>query len=267
MSGKRPPIIPSNAIDKPPSLAEVKDIWDSIAEDYAEMVGRRGNRHARYMIFPAMFELIGDVNNQKVLDCACGEGIVSRQLRELGADVTGLDISLRLINIGKKKFNSNSKFINSNATEIPLPSSYFDLVVINMALHDIEDYQITIREAERVLKNKGRLIFSITHPCFEPPGSQWLQTKEGLIFINDNYFNEVPRRFYFKKDGEIIPTPVIQYHRTLESYGTALLNNGFVITAMKEPKPIAETYKEFSEEYWGRENRIAFFLILACQKA
>jgi len=43
----------------------------------------------------------------------------------------------------------------------------FDMVTCFMALMDIESYVEAISEVAKFLKNNGRFIFSITHPCFE----------------------------------------------------------------------------------------------------
>jgi len=48
-----------------------------------------------------------------------------------------------------------------------LEDGAFDLVVCNMALMDIENAAGAIQEVARVLRQKGRFVASLSHPCFD----------------------------------------------------------------------------------------------------
>ena len=66
--------------------------YDEVADWYAELVRGRANPGPQ-----PVFTLLGDVAGQRVCDLACGEGEVARGLAALGAEVTAIDISVRLL--------------------------------------------------------------------------------------------------------------------------------------------------------------------------
>jgi 2-polyprenyl-3-methyl-5-hydroxy-6-metoxy-1,4-benzoquinol methylase len=45
----------------------------------------------------ALLDLLGPVGGLRVLDVACGHGRITRELSQRGADVTGVDISAKLM--------------------------------------------------------------------------------------------------------------------------------------------------------------------------
>src|SRR5262249_6468792 len=51
-----------------------------------------------------LFELLGDLKGQAVLDLACGEGYYTRQLRQRGAArVVGVDLSAGMIDLARRQ--------------------------------------------------------------------------------------------------------------------------------------------------------------------
>ena len=76
--------------------------WGSVATWYDKHLEGVDTYHTK-VIFPNLIRLLGDIKDQKVLDLACGQGIFSRILKEMKADVTGIDIARELIEIAEKK--------------------------------------------------------------------------------------------------------------------------------------------------------------------
>ena len=78
---------------------------------------------------------------------------------------------------------------------------------------------------------------SVEHPVFTAYGSQdWYYDSQGNIlhFPVDNYYYEG------KRDAIFLGERVTKYHRTLTTYLNTLLDNGFTITHVVEPKPPQE---------------------------
>ena len=67
----------------------------------------------------------------KVLDIGCGGGLVSEPMYRLGAEVTGLDASLKNINVAKlhaKKNNLKIRYLNSSPEKKDL-NEKFDVIL------------------------------------------------------------------------------------------------------------------------------------------
>jgi 2-polyprenyl-3-methyl-5-hydroxy-6-metoxy-1,4-benzoquinol methylase len=74
--------------------------YDAIAEWYEAWLGSASL--ADDAVFAAVESLIGDVEGLRVCDLACGQGRVARHLADRGALVTGVDISVRLLEIARR---------------------------------------------------------------------------------------------------------------------------------------------------------------------
>jgi SAM-dependent methyltransferase len=108
------------------------------------------------------FHLVGDVRNRTVVDLGCGAGVNSVLLAARGAHVLGLDISLSLLELGKRRTPSPGvtppELLAASAHQLPLASESIDLVFGIAVLHHL-DLAVVSREVHRVLRRGGRAIF------------------------------------------------------------------------------------------------------------
>ena len=119
---------------------------------------------------------------------------------------------------------------------IEFAQNSFDIVLSSLALHYVPSFDAVAKRVRTCLTKGGCFIFSVEHPIFTAEGSQdWVYDDRGQIahFPVDNYFNEGARRANFL--GET----VTKYHKTLTTYLDGLLDNGFELTRIVEPKPPA----------------------------
>ena len=145
--------------------------WNDAAESWVDFVRKKKDYYRDYLNNPATLKLIGDVKGQIVLDLACGEGYNTRMLARKGANVTSADFSEKLIELARQEETRETLGICYHvldATDLKeFSNTHFDLITCFMSLQDIENYRKAICEVTRVLKNRGRFVFSILHPCFE----------------------------------------------------------------------------------------------------
>ena len=102
---------------------------------------------------------------KEVLDIGCGGGILCEALSELGANVTGIDVSEKIINIAKihgEKINSKVKYKQISASELidqgKLDS--FDVITCLEMLEHVPNPWETIRNCSSLLKRDGDIFFS-----------------------------------------------------------------------------------------------------------
>lgn len=98
----------------------------------------------------------------KIIDIATGTGSQAYELAKLGHEVTGIDLSVEMLEQAKKKINPLLKlsFRQTDATDIPFNDNQFDVASISLGLHDMP-YEIdlsTIKEMRRVTKKNGLLL-------------------------------------------------------------------------------------------------------------
>src|SRR5688572_1500731 len=74
----------------------VRQAWEANAAFWDDRMGE-GNDFYRELIAPSVEALLQVQPGQRILDAACGSGIFSRRLAELGASVVAFDIAPRMI--------------------------------------------------------------------------------------------------------------------------------------------------------------------------
>lgn len=101
---------------------------------------------------------------ERALDLACGTGDIAIALAGNGAQTFGLDITLRMLELGRLRatgFSSGQgavRFLAGDMTSLPLASASFDLVTTGYGLRNVPDLDQALDEIARVLKPRGRLL-------------------------------------------------------------------------------------------------------------
>lgn len=97
--------------------------------------------------------------DMKVLDIGCGMGATVNYLKtEHNIKSYGIDMSQKLINIGKEKYNI--PLIKGQGENLPFEENFFNGVFAECTLSLMNSSKETLSEAHRVLKKQGYLIIT-----------------------------------------------------------------------------------------------------------
>ena len=114
-----------------------------------------------------LLDFIKFKKNCKALDLGCGLGFPLIELSQrLGqsSQVYGLDPWEEALDRVRLKLQvyeiKNVTIINGNAEKMPFEDGYFDLIVSNNGINNVQDLKHTIRECGRVCKPDGQFIFT-----------------------------------------------------------------------------------------------------------
>lgn len=141
---------------------------------YGEAFGRTpAEAYERHFVsaigLPAAKDLVERINPQpgeKVLDVACGTGIVARLVAEKvspGGTVTGVDVNAGMLDVARAKMPPEAaiQWYESPAESMPLPDETFDLVTCQLSLQFFANKPAALREMERVLVPGGRVAIGV----------------------------------------------------------------------------------------------------------
>jgi SAM-dependent methyltransferase len=203
--------------------------YDRISEMYHAVVGEDVTDPAT----AALLELVPETHGVRVLDLACGQGRISRELARRGAGVVGMDVSDRLLEVARQIERAEPMGIayvpGDAARADALPGERFDGVVCNFGLSDIDDLDGALATVRRVLPDGGWFVFSLLHPCF--PG-----------WDDDAPSSWPPDRGYFAEGWWLASNSgfrgqVGANHRMLATYLNALARHGLWLEVVAEPEP------------------------------
>jgi ubiquinone/menaquinone biosynthesis C-methylase UbiE len=107
--------------------------------------------------------------NERVLDVACGTGVLARLLAEVigptGA-LAGLDPNAGMLAVARNVTPDSARidWHEAAAEQMPLPDESFDVVLCQMGLQFMPDRPAALGEMRRVLSRQGRLLLSVPGP-------------------------------------------------------------------------------------------------------
>lgn len=236
--------------EKPKDLAslnrEAQAIWNQNAAFWDEKMGE-GNLSQRMITGPASQRLLELKPGEYVLEIACGNGVFTRQMARLGVRVLATDFAQELLEKARtrsKEFADRIVYRLVDATDeaqlLDLGKGQFDAAVCNMALMDMATIEPLLSALNQLLKPDGRFVFSVTHPCFNTPGTRLMAVEEDrngeLVMtysvVVDKYLGLGPT-----KGTAIAGQPAAHYYfsRPLSVLFNMCFRAGFVLDGLEEP--------------------------------
>jgi SAM-dependent methyltransferase len=125
-------------------------------------------RHRYSEYAPWMPEVMGfnDFALARLLEIGCGMGTDLLQFARGGAEVTGIDLTARSIEISRQHFavyGARGDFAITDGESLPFADESFDVVYSNGVLHHTPDTAGAVREVYRVLRPGGEARVMLYH--------------------------------------------------------------------------------------------------------
>ena len=157
-------------------FATIADRYDFITVALSYGQDRRWKRR--------LVDLASPRRGARALDLATGTGDIAFALAARGADVVGLDVTLRMIELavakrdggsperlalrssagsrdvqpGARAFQASLRFLVGDMLALPFPSASFDIVTTGYGLRNVPDLDVAIDEIRRVLAPGGQFL-------------------------------------------------------------------------------------------------------------
>lgn len=214
--------------------------------------------------WPAVRAMLPELAGASVLDLGCGFGAFARWAADQrAAQVIGVDLSKRMLARARELTESDRvRYVQGDFSFLGNVDSIdgtFDLIYSALAFHYIEDFHKLCRQMRERLVAGGKLVATVEHPLYTAPARpEWQSDEDGLpIWPLNNYRKQGQRVTNWIAPG------VIKYHRTIEGYITALVENGFILNRLVEWGPDEAQLREHPE--WAREAERPMFMLFSAE--
>jgi len=182
---------------------------------------------------------LGDLKDKRVLHLQCATGESTIELAELGAVVTGVDISDEALDVARER-ESSVLWVHADVQTLPgeLRRARFDLVyAADGVLPWLQDLDAWAGGIEAALKSGGDLLLFEEHPV--------AQSVDSMMRWRESYFEPVRDDIRFWRLGQIV---------------TALVRAGLTIRALEE-------YPARRDSFRRQDSRLPGEFLLHARKA
>jgi len=114
-------------------------------------------------------DALGERARGRILDLACGPGVLTSVLGRAARSVVGLDLTARVLEVARRTGNpAGAAFVRGAAERTPFADGCFDGVTLRLALHHVQEAGAVLREVRRLLRPAGRVVVLDVLPSSDP---------------------------------------------------------------------------------------------------
>jgi SAM-dependent methyltransferase len=112
------------------------------------------------------------LEGKRILDVGCGLGAYVRKLSAFSDQVFGVDIDEAKVDDARRTLPN---IFQAPAEQLPFQDGYFDVVLLHEVLEHVEDDRLAVREAFRVMAQRGRMVVFVPNRWYplETHGIYW----------------------------------------------------------------------------------------------
>lgn len=214
--------------------------WEANAGWYDNLIGNDGDDFYKRLILPAVEARLAAAPGSRLLDLACGNGVLGRVMAARGVQVTGVDASPSLVAAATSRAGTLERYVVGDARDpqAVLAGQTFDHAALVMCLQDLDPIAPVLAGAAAMVRPGGRLVMVLSHPCFRiPKRSSWGWDEENRQQFRriDTYrtMNKVSIRTHPGQEADTTNTS--SFHRPLSTYVDACGAAGWGIVGCDEP--------------------------------
>ncbi len=162
------------------------DFYDDLGERWFEgddhaisLLRREGLLKTAYV--REVFDRYGIEPGARVLDVACGAGLISIPLADAGYHVEGVDLAEGALKVARSRVPEGAvaTFRTADALDLDVPDGTVDAVLLLDMLEHVERPDRVLAEAGRVVRPGGVVLFS----TFNQTPLAWLVAVHGFKFV------------------------------------------------------------------------------------
>jgi SAM-dependent methyltransferase len=233
--------------------------WQDAFDSYKALIGdpQRDTEYLRRTgLIPCILQLLGNIEQQRVLDAGCGTGWLFDVIKPLaGWECDLVAPSMR-----------NDLDICSEQQDVQSMSyadEFFDVVVSSLVLMWVADLDAAFRESFRVVRPGGRLVVALTHPYFHTNGQV---LGDGSFLIDRSLASQRAREDVMISG---LVGPLTHYARPLLDYYKAALGARWRLVNFHDHFIDMEQYRIEAADRTSvilRTDKVPVFTFFVCEK-
>ena len=194
-------------------------MWDKegvmIKQEGWQLEGSAPEIYERYLVpgifgpwAPILIELANLQPGERILDVACGTGLVARlAAQHIGTigKVTGLDLNSEMVAVARsipQNVGVPVEWREGDAIAMPFPDGSFEVVLYQLGLQYFSDRLQALREMRRVLVPSGRLVLLVWRSIEHSPGfaaiaealEQYVSAEAAAVMRAPFVFGDAPEK-------------------------------------------------------------------------
>jgi len=138
----------------------IPPIYQSIYFPFFYRIGTFPKSHSPGTLVDHIVDRSGN-GDGRVLDLACGTGLLTRSLAERNRITYGVDLSAGMIeqalSVGNDVTPDKLRYARADAERLPFPDDFFNTVTCSGAFYFFTDLESVLRQVGRVIVDGGRL--------------------------------------------------------------------------------------------------------------
>jgi predicted TPR repeat methyltransferase len=148
---------------------QIKDAYNCWAKTYDSQLNKTRDLEAQ-----ALRAMLHAIQFNTCLEIGCGTGKNTQWFVESGKEVTGVDLSEKMLIKAKEKIiMGNAIFIQADITkEWTFTNKKYDLISFSLVLEHIENLEHIFKQASQLLNSGGKIYIGELHPFKQYSGSK-----------------------------------------------------------------------------------------------
>lgn len=249
--------------------------WEPVGQWYHQSVGEEGHYYHQRIVLPGVLRLLNLKEAEgelSLLDLACGNGVLARHLPS-NMSYTGVDLSPSLIKNAEresKRTSLRSYHVGDATMSLPLPQAHYSHVTILLAIQNMREPKRAFANAAKHLRQGGRLVVAMNHPCFRiPRQSSWMidETKKIQYRRIDRYLSPMEIPIHAHPSHGENSSATISFHHPLCDYFLWLHEAGFSVEMLEEWHSDKQSYGKNAKMENRSRSEIPLFLALSAIKS
>jgi len=258
-----------------PTKAATPSHWGAVADWYDQLVGEDGSEYHKHVVFPGLMEMLKPQSRMRILDVACGQGVLCRLLHHQGCLPVGVDAAAPLIERAKNRSHPTIDFHVGDAQHLDrlnLPPQSFDAATCVLAIQNIPTVGPVCLGVANLLKPGGRFIMVMMHPAFRGPktsGWQWDEPTQTQRRWVSHYLSPRKEAILTHPGKGEASERTWTFHRPLQVYVSALARAGLLVDDLQEwvSHKVSDSGPRAQAENVSREEIPMFMAISAVKPA